>query len=55
VSGQLGLQVNVTEKWFANVSYIKTRLSTDVHFSTNQQQHMRLDPDSLILSVGYKF
>jgi outer membrane protein len=54
-SGQLGLQVNVTEKWFANVSYIKTKLSTDVHFSTNQQQHMKLDPDSYILSVGYKF
>lgn len=55
VSAQLGLQVNVTEKWFANASYIKTRLSTDVHFSTNQTQHMKLDPDSLILSVGYKF
>jgi outer membrane protein len=55
VSGQLGLQVNVTEKWFANAAYIKTRLSTDVHFSTNQNQHMKLDPDSFILSVGYKF
>jgi outer membrane protein len=54
-SGQLGLQVNITEKWFANASYIKTKLSTDVHFSTNQHQHMKLDPDSYILSVGYKF
>jgi outer membrane protein len=54
-SGQLGLQVNVTPKWFANVSYIKTKLSTDVHFSTDQHQHMKLDPDSYILSVGYKF
>jgi outer membrane protein len=54
-SGQLGLQVNVTPKWFANVSYIKTKLSTDVHFSTNQHQHMKLDPDSYIVSVGYKF
>jgi outer membrane protein len=55
VSGQLGLQYNVTEKWFANASYIKTKLRTDVHFSTNQHQHMKLDPDSFILSVGYKF
>ena len=55
VSGQLGLQVNVTEKWFANASYIKTKLRTDVHFSTTQHQHMKLDPDSFILSVGYKF
>lgn len=54
-SGQLGLQVNVTPKWFANVSYIKTKLSTDVHFSTGQFQHMKLDPDSYIVSVGYKF
>ncbi|CAH0242079.1 Outer membrane protein W [Massilia sp. Bi118] len=54
-SGQLGLQVNVTPKWFANVSYIKTKLSTDVHFSTGQYQHMKLDPDSYIVSVGYKF
>jgi outer membrane protein len=55
VAGQLGLQYNVNDKWFANASYIKTRLRTDVHFSTNQHQHMKLDPDSFILSVGYKF
>ncbi|HEX8886548.1 MAG TPA: OmpW family outer membrane protein [Noviherbaspirillum sp.] len=54
-SGQVGLQFNVTEKWFANAAYIKTKLATDVHFSTGQRQHMRLDPDSFILSVGYKF
>jgi outer membrane protein len=54
-SGQVGLQFNVNEKWFANAAFIKTKLSTDVHFSTNQHQHMRLDPDSYILSVGYKF
>jgi outer membrane protein len=54
-SGQVGLQFNVNEKWFANAAFIKTKLRTDVHFSTNQQQHMRLDPDSYILSVGYKF
>ena len=55
VSGQVGAQFNVTEKWFLNASYIKTKLRTDVHFSTNQTQHMKLDPDSFILSVGYKF
>jgi outer membrane protein len=54
-SGQIGAQFNLNEKWFANASYIKTRLRTDVHFSTNQHQHMKLDPDSIILSVGYKF
>ena len=54
-AGQVGLQFNINEKWFANAAFIKTKLSTDVHFSTNQQQHMKLDPDSYILSVGYKF
>jgi outer membrane protein len=54
-AGQLGLQFNINEKWFANAAYIKTKLRTDVHFSTNQNQHMKLDPDSYILSVGYKF
>jgi outer membrane protein len=54
-SGQVGLQFNISEKWFANAAFIKTKLSTDVHFSTDQHQHMKLDPDSYILSVGYKF
>jgi len=54
-SGQVGLQFNINEKWFANAAFIKTKLKTDVHFSTNQEQHMKLDPDSYILSVGYKF
>lgn len=54
-SGQVGLQFNINEKWFANAAFIKTKLNTDVHFSTNQEQHMKLDPDSYILSVGYKF
>ena len=30
-------------------------LRTDVHFSTGQTQHMKLDPVSVILAVGYKF
>ncbi len=55
ISGQVGATVAITEKWFANASYIKTKLRTDVHFSTGQNQHMKLDPDSFILSVGYRF
>jgi outer membrane protein len=55
VSGQVGVNFAVTEKWFLNAAYVKTRLSTDVHFSTNQTQHMKLDPDSYIFTVGYKF
>lgn len=54
-SGQIGATVNVYEQWIASVAFVKTRLRTDVHFSTGQYQHMRLDPNSVMLSVGYKF
>jgi outer membrane protein len=55
VSGQVGVQMNVTQRWFANAAFIKTRLRTDVHFSTGQFQHVRLDPNAYLVSVGYKF
>lgn len=54
-SGQLGLQANFNERYFASVAYIKTKLSTDVHFSSGQEQHMKLDPSSVMIAVGYKF
>ncbi|MEW6759396.1 MAG: OmpW family outer membrane protein [Pseudomonadota bacterium] len=52
---QAGMAVNFNEKWFADVTVNKARLRTDVHFSTGQTQHMKLDPVSVILAVGYKF
>jgi outer membrane protein len=54
-SAQVGAAVNFSERYFASVAYIKTKLSTDVHFSSGQNQHMRLDPSALMFSVGYKF
>lgn len=54
-SGQIGADWNINEKWVATLGFIKTRLRTDVHFSTGQYQHMKLDPNSLMLTVGYKF
>ena len=54
-TAQLGMAVNFSEKWFADVTVNKARLRTDVHFSTGQTQHMKLDPVSVILAVGYKF
>jgi outer membrane protein len=54
-SGQIGATLNINEKWIASLALIKTRLRTDVHFSTGQYQHMKLDPNSVMLSVGYKF
>jgi outer membrane protein len=54
-SGQIGATVNINEKWIAGASFVKTRLRTDVHFSTGQSQHMKLDPNAVMLTVGYKF
>jgi outer membrane protein len=52
---QAGVAVNINERWFASAAIIKTFLKTDVHFSTNQTQHMKLDPQAVMVSVGYKF
>jgi outer membrane protein len=52
---QLGVTANFSEKWFASAAFIKTKLSTDVHFSTGQYQHMKLDPTAVMVGVGYKF
>jgi outer membrane protein len=54
-TGQLGATVNINEKYIATLAVLKTRLRTDVHFSTGQYQHMKLDPNAVMLSVGYKF
>ena len=55
VSGQIGGVWNFNDRWFLNAALVKTRLRTDVHFSTGQIQHMKLDPNSTMLSLGYKF
>ena len=55
MSGQIGGVWNFNEKWFLNAALVKTRLRTDVHFSTGQNQHMKLDPNSTVLTLGYKF
>ncbi|WP_020651851.1 OmpW/AlkL family protein [Massilia niastensis] len=54
-TAQVGVAMNFNERWFGDVSVTKTRLRTDVSFSTGQTQHMQLDPVAVILAVGYKF
>ena len=54
-TAQVGVAMNMSERWFADVTVNKSRLRTDVHFSTNQTKHMKLDPVALVLAVGYKF
>ena len=54
-TAQLGVAMNFNERWFGDVTVNKSRLRTDVHFSTGQNQHMKLDPVAVVLAVGYKF
>jgi len=54
-SGQIGATWNINEKWIASAAFAKARLRTDLHFSTGQYQHVKLDPNSIMLTVGYKF
>lgn len=52
---QAGVAVNLNERWFVDATFIKTFLKTTAHFSTGQYQDMTLNPQSVSLSVGYKF
>lgn len=54
-TGALGLIININERYFADVFVAKTWLKTDVKFSSGQTQHMVLNPESISLSIGYKF
>jgi outer membrane protein len=54
-TAQVGLAMNFGERWFADATVNKSRVRTDVHFSTGQTQYMKLDPVAVMLAVGYKF
>jgi outer membrane protein len=54
-TAQVGVALNFSEKWFADVTVNKARLRTNVQFSTGQTQHMKLDPVSMVMALGYKF
>ncbi|THC42889.1 OmpW family protein [Massilia sp. Mn16-1_5] len=54
-TAQVGVAMNINERWFTDVTVNKSRLRTDVHFSTGQNQHMKLDPVAVVVAVGYKF
>lgn len=54
-TAQAGMTMHLSERWFADVSVNKSRLRTDVRYSTGQRQHLKLDPVAVALAVGYKF
>ncbi|WP_338847346.1 OmpW family outer membrane protein [Massilia sp. W12] len=52
---KLGATYSLNEKWFVGLSYAKTYVKTTSHFSTGQKISMRLDPSSVMATVGYHF
>lgn len=52
---QIGATLALSDQWFLDVSYSKSKLSTTTHMSTGQSMDVDLDPASYSLSVGYKF
>lgn len=54
-TGQIGVAMNINERWFTDVTVNKSRLRTVAHFSTGQTQNMKLDPVAVVVAVGYKF
>lgn len=54
-SAQVGVAYNFSERWYADLTYIKTKLKTHVTFSSGQHQDMTLDPSAVMFGIGYKF
>ena len=52
---QIGATIALNDKWFIDMFYAKTFLSTRTHFSTGQTMDLDLDPVSYGLNIGYKF
>lgn len=52
---QIGATIAVGDKWFVDMFYSKSNLSTRTTLSTGQTQDIALDPVSYGISVGYKF
>jgi outer membrane protein len=52
---QLGVIVNLNERWFLDANFAKTIITTRSTLSTGQTQDNKLDPNAYTLAVGYKF
>lgn len=51
----LGASFNVTDRIYADVSYLRAFLKTTAHLSTGQTIAIKLDPDVFRVGVGYRF
>lgn len=52
---QIGATFAIGDKWFADIHYSQTKLSTTMHLSTGQHIDVALDPVSYGIDIGYRF
>ena len=52
---QAGVAINFHPRWFADLTVTKSKLATQVTYSTGQTHNVNLDPLAVIVAVGYKF
>jgi len=55
LSPGVGVTIAITDKYFADVQYVKTFLKTTSHLSTGQNIRTKLDPDAIRIGVGMRF
>jgi len=55
LSPGLGVSIMLNDKWFADVSYVKTLLKTTNTLSTGQTVETRLNPSVISIGVGMRF
>lgn len=52
---QIGVTIAIGDKWFVDIHYSKSNLSTTTHLSTGQHIDVALDPAAYGIDIGYKF
>lgn len=55
LSMALGATAKITDRVYADLNVVKTRLKTTARFSSGQTLGIRLDPLAVSLSIGYRF
>lgn len=55
LSPQIGVVLQLNDKWFADLSYTKTLLKTTTALSTGQTVQAKLNPDTVSVTVGWRF
>ncbi|WP_028102043.1 OmpW/AlkL family protein [Pseudoduganella violaceinigra] len=55
VSAVIGGTVKISDRYYADMNVVKTKLKTRAHFSTGQTLDIKLDPLAVSLAIGYRF